>query len=117
QKCVLLFGKQRAAAGLVLNKVEPACQPKLHEQEILGIADAFRFLLQRTGDKTGQIAGPVPPHAAQAAVCAWADAAILTAVPVKQVVPAAVARARKVADLILFIPGRLKPPDRIKIEI
>ena len=50
-------------------------------------------------------------------MCAWADAAILTAVPVKQVVPAAVARARKVADLILFIPGRLKPPDRIKIEI
>ena len=70
-----------------------------------------------TRDKSLHVVGPEPPHIAHTAVGGRADAPIIAAVPVQKIVPPLVARAGKVADLILPVACGLELLHGIQVKI
>ena len=112
-----LCGRKLPAAAVVFGKGEPTGQPQLHQEKILRRAVALRLFGGGARREALYIIRPEAAHTTHTAVGRRADAPIIAAVPIQQIVPPLVAGLGKVADFILVIARGLQLLHGIQVKI
>ncbi len=105
-KMQLPLGKFNAIAGVQRGEREPLCQPQPKHDEILGGAAALWGVYGGRGQKRGGVFRRGKAPARKTAVRGRADADVIVAVPINQVVAAFKPRAREIGNFVLRVSQR-----------